>query len=213
MSEYERRPQEPQGEKLSLELPRIKEGVAKEIFRESVIDKQGFMIRTANVMQRENPYLLEYIVDAAITAPSSEDVVLWPFRYYEIYARSAREEGIPMVRVEKDILEARESGIQKWNDTFDDQDNMHVLIDLVKSKSKEEDQQIEEDSKEYELAIYWAAFGEYQQNIYSEDEPDEYPEEAEEMEQVGQASCEKDTVFILRSLLHHQIFANKLAQM
>jgi hypothetical protein len=196
MSESERRPKEPRREKPVLKLPPIKKGIANEILTESVTDRHGFMVNTAGRMQRTNPHLLKFIVDTADCTDlylATEDVKTWAFGYYEVYARSARKEGSPMVHVEEGIIEAREDENSRRVALLE----VGIESDIFKlmiAEEEQEEQRIDAESEENEeLAQFWHKLDVFRDN-FSDDES-EYL---------------KDVVAEVSRFMHRQVDANVL---
>jgi hypothetical protein len=172
MSEFEGRPQEPEPhrEKPALQLPPISDGITDEIFLETVTNRGKFLNRTARLMKKENPHLLKFIVSNAVSSLMSADVATWSFSYYEIYARSARREGLPMVRVEEDVIDTRGHENEQKKEITSMANVESDAFKTMKIEELDEEQRIENESDESdELALYWYHLDEFRDNFTDEE--------------------------------------------
>lgn len=143
------------------ELPRPYKGVCKEIFSDLVIDRADFRRRSLGNLKGENPHLLDYIVREAMFSPDQDATLDWTLPYYEIFSRSAKKEGPPIVVVTEELIRSthgqRLPGMERI-----DPGNVRQLERYVKEKIARWKGLEEKDiDRSEELLIFWTWFNLY----------------------------------------------------
>lgn len=107
------------------ERPVPREGITVELFGELLTDRAKFINGVSRHMRKESPFLWSFTMRTAAQSPRPDLTLNWMLLYYEIFSRSAREQGA-IIQIEETIIKT------VLQETLDESNTLGELSDELR---------------------------------------------------------------------------------
>lgn len=153
------------------ERPNPYAGVALEVFKDILTNREAFRSKVMRQMASENEVLHDFVLKASMGSPNRELTLDWCLIYYEIFSRSARKEGEPMIKVTKethDSMFQKEVTLLNMMTRGRPEAESERLLEQYRKKKEEdiENRKSRETNSNDELAVFWMTLGTATVNQY-----------------------------------------------